>query len=369
MPSGGKEPLATCFEFSPRGLVPRSGREYLASLLAPVPDHLIHTFGFELRLREQDSRVDLFLGYDRDKASILAETAAALARLDECSSSARAWHRLGEFARRWPYDSAFAGTDHLWVEYRAEGNHWSLPGVFLARGAPSDSPGEVQSWAETCFDVVGEISGHHIGEPIRAECRRCLVERPRQAVPASVAFFLGQPHPGLRLCIVGLDLHSLAEFLHRVEWDGNIERVKELLADLITAPGILGSSIGLVHLDVTNTLQPRIGVELVFEFRQQLKLGRLTSPLLRRLVTLGLCTERKASALEAWPGAFFAPLEDCRSRQLFIRRVNHVKLVFDCVGHVEAKAYFGARMHLPRHLKAGNWCEVLKESYAMADAR
>jgi hypothetical protein len=86
-------------------------------------------------------------------------------------------------------------------------------------------------------------------------------------------------------------------------------------------------------------VRPRLGLEYVFGPREQAR-GRLAeTAFVRHLARRGLCTADEAAALAAFPGCTTEQLPHELWRSLVVRRVNHVKLVFDGALPPEAKGY------------------------------
>jgi hypothetical protein len=104
---------------------------------------------------------------------------------------------------------------------------------------------------------------------------------------------------------------------------------------------------GYVHLDARDDgAGPRLGVEVPLQRRAQLEGSLRESAWVRSLAGPAAAAE-KVEALHAWPGWTAAVLPHQPWRSLLVRRVNHVKLVFQEGCAPQAKAYLAVR-HTPR---------------------
>jgi hypothetical protein len=139
---------------------------------------------------------------------------------------------------------------------------------------------------------------------------------------------------------MGLEPDHVLPYLRTVRWPGDEREVagaiRLLVADRdasMPRPSIL------VQMDIGREVEPRLGIELAFARRPQLRGAIAESSLLNRLVTLGLCTPAKREALASWPAYEIRTLRHELWPSLVVRRVNHVKIVLDRERPMSAKSY------------------------------
>ncbi len=330
-----------------------SVRRDMAAVLGRVPYDAVSRIGFESRLGGTDGRVDFFLGFGAADAQGLRRTASSLAT-HSSPAEATVLKGLYHFASCWERSERLsADVRYLWLEYDggAEGTG-RPPGIFLGSAPVVPADRDPSAWvAERCGDIR-EMSGNEVPESIIREVDRCIDACPPHVDLATIGFFLGRPHAGLRLCFGGFDLWGAGKYLERIGYEGDVERfIAEVIDVRAGARGIL-EEIGLLHIDVgSGRIGSRVGVELVFEVNRQVNRHLLDTDVLDALVRKNLADPDKCRWLAAWPGA--QRWED-GSSTLYIRRVNHLKLVFVRDHLVEAKAYFGIRRGLPEFVPAAS---------------
>jgi hypothetical protein len=161
---------------------------------------------------------------------------------------------------------------------------------------------------------------------------------------------LSRREPVLRLCLSGIAPANIPAYLVTVGW----QRPPEGLAAVIAEVAPLVDKMHL-DLDVDDAVRGKIGLECYVDDGPELA-PRLTA-LLGYLRTAGLCTDTKAGGLAAWYGltherwcrdAWPADLRTHADRPSgghsggFLRRLHHVKLVFDPPQPLQAKAYLAS---------------------------
>ena len=322
-------------------------------ILSCIPRRANVMIGFEARLRGRPHVVDLFLGFGSRQPSSLQIVVEALQRRAPQNSFA-IYGGLQSFSANWEAESKRReGVDFLWLEYDAPHRSSSvIPGVFFGVGVETRI-GNIDEWLSARYRDVQEISSGEIPRKTRttiAQCLRCL---PMGVVPTSVGFFPQRAHQKLRLCFTGFTVTTLTQFLRDNGYEGDVGPIGACLNDYRGRRAGLLADVGLVHLDIGTTIGKKVGIEFVFEFRDQVMHGRINPQFLDALVATGLGEASRCAALVSWPGMEFAGPPP---RRLIMRRVNHIKLVFNDVGGVEAKAYFGFRPGAPPFLVTNSGC-------------
>lgn len=334
-------------------LRPLSTSRGVRRILSCIPRRANVMIGFEARLQGKPHLVDLFLGFASRQPSSLQIVVEALGRRGPQNSSA-IYGGLQSFSANWEAETRRReGVDFLWLEYDAPHRSSSLiPGVFLGVGVET-RVGNIDEWLSARYRDVQEISSGEIPRKTQttiAQCSQCL---PGGVVPTSVGFFPQRAHQKLRICFSGFTVITMMQFLKNIGYEGDVEAIGARLNDYRGCRAGLLADVGLVHLDIGTTIGKKVGIEFVFEFRDQVMHRRIDPQFVDALVATGLGEARRCAALVSWPGMEFAGPSP---RRLVMRRVNHIKLVFNDVGGVEAKAYFGFRPGVPRFLVTNSGC-------------
>lgn len=291
--------------------------------------------GFECRLGGDDARVDFGTGVSgHDGGRDILERAASSDRAHDDDP----WQTLRRACAVWRSDPVLAR---------------SMPALFTELDlVGDDEPREPSLFARLDW-------------PRRTNWRDELAEAYRAARVFLAACYGGAPEPDhlrtIDACVAALPpngwLHGVAAMLGRPErnprlglwipsWHlgAYVERLglgalgDDLVCLTRAVPDARGPFVELA-LDVTGSgLNPRVGVEFTIEPNGELA----GSPLLARLVELGLCSREKAAALTSWPGNELLPDEAAQWPCSLVRQVSHLKLVLEPGPRVHAKAYLTA---------------------------
>jgi hypothetical protein len=309
--------LALVLPALPEQLVPAEAVAGLTALAKTLPP--VHVAGFECRLAEGDASVDLQQAvFERDGHP------AAMARwLAAAESLSPAWERVRRICSDWP-----AGVKELWLEFDPE------PSVFAVLAHDTDARDVLPALVDGASDPV---------------LNRCVEAAPAPARVSHLGAMLGRPGAALRIHVSDVPLDSLERFLRDAGWPGDAPRAAELARLLLDH----GDQVVLCFDVLYGEMLPRLGLECFF-FQQGV--DPRWSPLLARLVDLGVCAPEKAGALRRWPGVVTpldppAPWPDdlvvaslAQPEDVFgvvERRLSHVKLTVAPNAQVSAKAYFG----------------------------
>ena len=318
--------------------------ERIACQLPPVS-----ASGFECHLGREEPLADFgvrLLAADGSRAALAGHPEAS-APLDPALLTHPVWERLRRFGARWSEPDSLLGQEigDVFLEFDVEGEPEPvpIPSFFI----------EYDSRAGRRLEALEQSLALLWGEPleprVRARLRECLRALPPQGRLSAVGAMFSRRFEGVRLCLHGLGPDTLPAYLARIGWPGEPSEVSAVLSRL---------SVPVEHMalsfDVGQQVQPRVGVEChLARSLHEPDTARWKS-LLEGLVTQGLCLPDKRTALVAWLGhthlrsrpealpgdlrAHHAALS-ARALPVFLRRINHVKLVFQPGQPPEAKAY------------------------------
>jgi hypothetical protein len=310
---------------------------------AQLPAALTRWTYLECRLGGRSAPVDVIVEVDAAGRDILTGANQALAP-GPGLAAAPVWARVLEVCRRWadPASPLSRWVECVWLEFDAgEGPGAALPGVFIGF---SRCVYGAENADERCARAVEALEAL-LGVPLGAGRLDALQRVHRHLPDGAFILYAGSLLPrgdgALRVCASGIGARELPGFLRAAGWPGPYGPLEALLPELHAArEGAAARDPVLLHLDIgVEGLRPRIGLEYAFGRREQARGGLAETAFLEHLVALRLCTREEAAALTAFPGCATEQLPHELWRSLVVRRVNHVKLVFDAGRPPEAKAY------------------------------
>ncbi|MGH9347400.1 MAG: hypothetical protein ACRD26_09060 [Vicinamibacterales bacterium] len=340
----------------PRELVDLEMRAALQRVAERLPAALTRRIYLECRLHEAAPAVDLVLCVDRASRARLEGPPAGW--LPPALRSHPLWTGVARVCSRWgdPTSALHARIYDLWLEFdareRPSGTDALVPNVFIgfigSRSAPRD---EVWLAAQASLELLRSRS---IAPEIRLAAQHCIRSLPATATLAYVGCMYPRDSEALRLCVAPVDGLAVADYLRRITWPGSSEALERSLLALSSAAAG-GARATLLHVDVRDTVQPRIGIEMALQQVPQLRGDLVERHLLDRLCGLDLCTAAKRDALMRWPGYTEEILPHHCWPSIVLRRVSHVKLVFEPGRRPLAKAYLsvfhGQRAPRPRDVR------------------
>ena len=318
--------------------------ERIARLLPPVS-----ASGFECRLGREEAQADFgvrFLATDGSRA-VLAGRADTGATLPSSLFTHPVWERLRHFGARWDTPGTLLREEigDVFLEFDVEGTPppVPIPSFFIEYGR--------QAWhrLEALEESLALLWGEPLAPAVRQQVVACLAALPSTGYISAVGAMFSRRFDGVRLCLQGLGPGTLPGYLARVGWPGDTAEVEALLAPVAGRVERLALS-----LDVGSAVLPKLGLEChLAESLHEADSERWAS-LLDVLVKQGLCLPAKREALVDWLGhthlrsrpealpgnlrALSASLGP-QALPVFLRRINHLKLVLQPGAPPEAKAY------------------------------
>lgn len=243
------------------------------------------------------------------------------------------WSRIHEFWDAWTDTSSPRGTDRIalvWFEFDGVERALSAasaPGVYLAADFDTALP--------TTEHALTGLHGAAV--PGRATFRRCF-EALLDRGEVHFAGIMSARDPSELKLNGTIARGALDEYLTHVGWPGSRARLHRVLDRY--SPYCSAPESARCDLMITESLQPRIGVELVASSGQRADHRQL----LARLVEDDLACPRKAEEIRSWT----EPERRVQGEdEIYFERTAHIKLVLDPSGAVEAKAYLGFTPGLP----------------------
>jgi hypothetical protein len=212
-----------------------------------------------------------------------------------------------------------------------------VPGLFFRPASLPANPGIAPGYSWIWERALPLLLGTAIPPAVQDKLIDCLTHVLPHAGVFQVGLMPARKVDAIRLCLVGSPL-ELLPYLAQMGWGGSLEDVETIVASLHQyVDGII------LDIDVGERIYPRIGIEGFYLTRYLACVNGQWQSLLDHLVARGLCSPPTRDALLAYIGYNLAqPLH----RRIYVRGLNHVKLVYQPGQPLAAKIYFGA-MHKP----------------------
>jgi hypothetical protein len=316
----------------------------IARCLEGLPESLTSYFGFECRLGN-DSRTDFSIFTTPAWARRAFGNVLSDPNSRACTHPA--WQLLCCLCEAWNVQGSVLAdrVRGFWLEFDiTDDGERPIPNVFASVG--SDLP--VQPMRGRCDEVVDRVSelgsGHRLRPDVRQTLTELLVALPADAEVRHLGVMLARPTNAVRICVGGMKLEGLPEFLTRARWAGPIADACAALSPLACHTNFM------LAVDVGTQIGPKLGLELRLAFTPGSALAALTES----LVACGACIPGKRDALMAWSGrtlersVSISPpmavdaalrLQGWRAMSTFGLAHNHIKVTYQPGYPVEAKAY------------------------------
>ena len=259
------------------------------------------------------------------------------------------WRRVQEFCVQWEQAELLnMEVADIWLEFDVAGPppHIPIPGLFVTYEKNSG-----------ITDLHALRSKHHQATklalhillaaplpPLLAQnIDACFELLPEQSYMFSVGAMLSRDSVPIKLCVADITSEQLVPYLKNVGWPGCYDAVHKLLHEIDPLLDRIAFQLDIIN----GVISPKIGFECYLTEHNPRKEARWRL-LLDYLVKVGQCTPDKKEALLRWYGGQYNILpqeqEDdfidgpC-SRNVFVRCVNHIKVVIHPDCSYETKAY------------------------------
>ncbi|MFN6535642.1 MAG: prenyltransferase/squalene oxidase repeat-containing protein [Nostoc sp. EkiNYC01] len=318
--------------------------EQLDSVSSYFPDAIASTYGFEYRLQPSAPVVDFAFQVTETGREILAGLNPNT-RLSEDFNKHPIWQQIQKFCGEWADPSSllhyFIGD--LWLEFdsKLDGdtstNNIPIPGLFFGVTSPPDNSGISFNYSWIWEQAMPLLLGTPLPPALEKKFIDCIKRLPPQTSIFQVGMMFSRTVEAIRLCLVGSP-SELLPYLKEIGWTGQLAEVENLVNSLS------GCVDGIIlDLDIGEQIYPRIGIEGIFLTRYQACVNGQWESLLDYLTSQGLCAKETRDALLKYSGySLVKRLGD----RIYVRGLNHIKLIYQSGQPLTSKIYFGA-MHQP----------------------
>lgn len=314
------------------------------------------TFGFECNLSRPEATGD-FLLLVQNRAGRRELASGILADLQDDP----VWKRTQIFLEAWgdPRCALSSTIDHVWLEFDVStAADWSpLPSVFHGyRMADADDAGimapPIDRQIEATCQAFELLADRPVAPAVVEQLRACFEFLPSGGAVFQLGAMIARDTRAFRVCVRFPDQSQLLPYLDRVGWDGERDRLRDLLRRLEGKIDKLA-----LDMDVTESVQPKIGLECYLS-RDDRSQAQRWLPFLDLLVNGDIALEPKCRTLLEYPGIVDVRRDGARwpaslrqaselvgsaAISVFRRGIHHVKLVVEPGRPIEAKAYISVK--------------------------
>ncbi|MGB8700933.1 MAG: hypothetical protein WCD18_16085 [Thermosynechococcaceae cyanobacterium] len=316
---------------------------WVQGLAHQLPDFSL-TGGFECRLSGAESRVDFCVQLPRTYSGFPAAWATH-----------PAWTLLQTFTQAWALSSSpfHAAISHLWLEFDFETTVTAVPIPCLFFNFVEIPPQEHYPLILTLLK--------HLHRPLstafQETLKHCVDALPKGGTIRQLGLMLSRPTQMMRIVVHHPQPQSLQTYATRLGLGPGVMD----LAALQAVWGDYVDGMGMLNLDVGDTIAPKMGLEC-YALNPEPHLDRLRDcppnweRLLDELVHHSLCSVPKRDALLNWPGCARSPFASPnpqsalhlaerflqpRAVSVLSRSINHLKFVLQPHVPLEVKIYLG----------------------------
>lgn len=331
--------------FIPPGLVSADNYAQILAVASQVPGACaLGGIYFELELGQAATRADIAF---RALPAYGCAAALAASRPGSRLAGPDPWLIMQRLAAKWgqPADPININIAEIWLEFDVRGQNPLAPSFFLTPKQGQDRG--------TCLELMHQALGPRLVPPaMLATARHCIRSWPEPAGPLQIGFMASRHPAVLRLCFWSRNLKRILNYLKEVQIAADLSHLRKILQR------ISGYSDGFIlHLDIVESLQPRIGIDLNLE-QPNPQLEPRWGKLFHELQTLKLCTPAKQEALLQfygytsmgdnllhWPSALRQRFiqSDFTETSFLVQELSHLKVVMGPGPAVIAKAYVSVK--------------------------
>jgi len=234
----------------------------------------------------------------------------------------------------------------IWLEYDVGKKPSSFPSLFLTpkTGSPSQAMQIVK-------DIRQELGELYIDAQYSQKAGEVFQRLPDKSSVRQIGIMASRSATPLRLCLAGLDRsgwQKIANFLDKVEYGSCCRELSILYEELEPFVDICDLS-----LDLTERIEPRIGLELMIRQRNPQR-EQAWNQVLNKLEREGLCSQDKMDEVlnfygfdsiignqVPWPRSLTDYWKEHKEHccSFFIWCINHLKICFDPAVGTSAKVY------------------------------
>ena len=328
----------------------------IAQILPAIPT--VSEAGFECNLASSEPKSDFLLSFTslNHGREALRDCCEPLAN-QLCANPA--WSRIHDFCVRWTdvKSALYDNVDNVWLEFDVDGQPSEVPtpSFFFAtkiinlqnNSSLTNGISYTNDWVTD--EALRLLLGNFLPGQVKKNLLTCFNSLPYSGRVFQIGVMLPRQSESkaIRLCVEGITIAQILEYLRSIGWSGSISQLSLVLSQLSTCVDTIR-----LNFSVENTISPQIGFECYFD--KQPNNSPKWQVFFEFLLKNQLCSLEKAHALLNWPGyseekcnqelwpsnfakasAFVYP----SLRSTFVRLLHHIKIVYQPNQPLQAKAY------------------------------
>jgi hypothetical protein len=333
----------------------------LAEILPSVP--LVTDAGFECHLTKDKKNADISIAFSKNTRHLLFDSFSSLSCLANESNS---WKKVQNLIEKWTNQKSllYEHIENIWLEFDIDDHTSGVlePSVFFSPYPLILSPSATTSNFAKYEWIIEEIE-LLINQPISSATKECISKCFNLLPKGGTIFQVGVMLPRLsesksvRLCIQGIEIPKITEYLNSIGWNDSTGEITSLLDELIVCTDSVA-----VNVSIENVVQSKIGIECYVDKRLEAMLG--WENFFNFMLKNKICTSDKIARLVEWPGSIEEQSHQQKwpdnlskaarfvypnLRSAAVKVISHIKIVYQPMVPLQAKAYlwFGHRWIRP----------------------
>jgi hypothetical protein len=357
--SEGFDGFITAVEsYIPTALISRENISRIKGLTRLLPAKISTFFGFECRLGEANPRADFLIHIQASEAGreILAGIDSQTG-LPDFFRTNTVWQRVRLFCKEWADVSSVINrkADHIWLEFDIVENDditKPIPSIFFGPSGIEANAAETtprHQWVVE--DALRLIMGDKLPPSMEKKIHQCFDLLPPGSHAYQIGTMLSRPLRAVRVCVKYLSPEAVADYISSLRWDGSVQEVRELCADLSRFVDRIALDIDVIN-DGPTFIGPKIGLECYIDAVSQTQNHWANT--LDYLLERNICLPTKRDALLEYPGNTdewsdrtvwpehllgLSSFLGIHAASVLQRMLHHVKIVYHPDQPLEAKAY------------------------------
>ncbi len=277
------------------------------------------------------------------------------------------WCRIGDFCECWadPNSAVYDNVYHIWLEFDLDkkfdgelASAYPEPSFFFSpigiEGGNDQTSDIFRSKRQWVDDALGLLMGNSLSVSLKKILSHCFASLPLEASIYQIGVMLPRESEcqSIRLCVKNISADHILKLLGDLDWLGCFDELKSLLNDLSGFVDEINLSFS-----VENVINTKIGLECYLHDSSTVESISRWRLLLEYLVINKLCSSREAESLLAWSksaeikGDISKELVNSQKglafvhphfRSFLIKKINHIKVVYQPCMPLVAKAYLSA---------------------------
>jgi hypothetical protein len=304
--------------------------------------------GFECRLGTPEPHADFGVHLRREDW-IATESVVVANAKPVNAASGDVWWRLHRFAEVWAETECLVSQAvpamSLEFDLHRQPAPLAAPSIFFSihPGPCGPQTSASHKAVNTCSKVVRallEVLAVNVLDDVQHKLEDCLKTLLPKVSFLQFGIWLARPADTFRICAPGISLLEIKPVLNALQWQGPTDAYETCWCDLLHF-----TDKGSLHLDIGKGVSAKLGIEVPFDddSAYMKKDNPESTRFLDYLVEKNLCLPEKRDAVLFWVGGFRLSSKSAASSTkvdpIFLRRVSHVKMVYEPDQAPKAKVY------------------------------